>query len=528
MPKPPVHPTGANIIPFPVKKIDSQPGVDGVELEKNIRTLGWQTVALYSLLLLPTLMLIGYSMTSGKPVSHLIEQTWHFQYLFANGHSSHIVRILSDGGIYIVIGAAAFLYYRGYQRLKSETIPSPTAQDSVFRTILTWTAGAALALMAVVPFHSRDIYGYINRGAQQAFYDLNPYIFTVEDLPNWHQDLMFHDHWINNPCPYGFFFALLAKGICLLSGHHFFASFLLFKGFNVLTHLATTWAVFAASRRWQHPRPWFNAYLYGLNPLMLLQMIGNGHNDLLLGLTLMASVVMITDRERSWMALPMLMLSVMTKYAAIAALPWLLSYSLKQKDWRGLALGSLLSIAGFGLLALPFVSDLQAFPWDRMVDNAGLTQHSLHSMLCRTVFYLAKGFPAMAPWVEPARLGFKGALYVIALILYSDLWLRAIRRPDGLTPGKLAAGVASGMMLLLLVASSKFNVWYLGMVFPLLLLLDETARLRRFGLLLAGVQLLAFTALENLHIGNVLFLLVLPWVITVWTQRKYSHSNESQ
>jgi hypothetical protein len=482
------------------------------------------TAGLYSLLLIPTLVTAVTAMSSGTPFSRLVETAWRIPMW-----DQTFLNVLPDVGMIAIVLLAGIIY--GQQTCAAQS-KNWTGTVSL-RTVLGWTALLAAPLVAVIPFHSRDLYGYINRGAQQALYGVNPYVFTVEDLPTWHDDLMFHEHWIHNPCPYGFGFALLAKALVWASANHFWLAFLLFKLVNALTLLGTTALVYTVSQQMNRSRPWVDAFLIGANPLILLHTVANGHNDLQVGLLLLSAIALAISHRGRWAALPVLTGSILLKLVPVVTVPALAVYLVRKKAFLALGLGLVVSGLLTAVLALPYVGDWQQFPWDRITDNAGLTQHSLHSLLSRVVFYSAKIVPALEPWVEPARTAFKmlllGGFGAGLLVLLSRFAVRPIADKQAFND-RLVTTMAASMLGLLLVGSSKFNVWYLAMVLPVLAVCRPNHWLYRVGVWLSLIQLLAFTPVENIHILGVAVLTILPAVLawrTPWLGRDFPETIRS-
>ena len=68
--------------------------------------------------------------------------------------------------------------------------------------------------------------------------------------------------------------------------------------------------------------------------------------------------------------------------------------------------------------------------------------------------------------------------------------------------------------MLICVASSKFNAWYLGMILPLALLLEDDHWLRRLVILITGAELLSLTFVKQAYMLNYLAMIVIPaWVV---------------
>src|SRR4029077_20957285 len=102
-----------------------------------------------------------------------------------------------------------FLFWKGYQQIRRTDNPS-------LRPIVGFAILFCLLAFLIFPFHSTDVFGYINRGWQQVHYGQNPYAYYLSEVPNWQQDPMLREHWLYNPNPYGFLFTLLTRFICRL------------------------------------------------------------------------------------------------------------------------------------------------------------------------------------------------------------------------------------------------------------------------------------------------------------------------
>ena len=69
-------------------------------------------------------------------------------------------------------------------------------------------------------------------------------------------------------------------------------------------------------------------------------------------------------------------------------------------------------------------------------------------------------------------------------------------------------------MFVLCVVTSKFNAWYMAMILPIALLLDEDYWLRRLTVLIASAQLLSLTFFKQAYIINYFAMVLVPaWII---------------
>jgi hypothetical protein len=469
-----------------------------------------RSLGLYGLFMLPTIILLVYTGQTDASISAHIGNTWQAGFWHFPGLGAKGSRVLLDVLTAFAVGGLGWLFYRGWHILAGQTEPlSELEQHQLGRKVLLWTALCGGVLLAVVPFHSSDMYGYLNRGFQQSLYHTNPYLTPIAAISGWKQEPMFHAHWIYNPCPYGFFFAQLAAGITALCGRHFLLAFLAFKFLNWLLLLATTWLVLQLGKALRLERPWLAAYSFGANPLVLLHVMGNGHNDIVMVGLLMAALYVLSMRQGRWLALPVLVLSILVKYASLLALPFVGLYLLKQRDWRSILLGGAVSLLLLALLASVYVDPHQPWPWADMLDNAGKPQHSVVDMLASAVYYPLKWVHAPADAVAGRLFGLLKPLFWGGFVLFylRQLW-QFIRKDVDLGGVVAASGVVMTVMAAFI--SAKFHPWYAVMFLPLLLVLPESNRWRQFGQNFSLFQLAGFTIFQNLPVISPLVLTVLP------------------
>jgi hypothetical protein len=390
--------------------------------------------------------------------------------------------------------------------------PHPADRRETWCWALIWM----ILLIFVVPFHSRDLFGYVNRGVQLGLLGVNPYVHPVADMPHWQQHPWLTEHWLNNPSPYGFIFTALCGGLVwgLSTLKLGVGSILLtFKLIMALAHIGVSVLVRRLSPSNQADR---NFRLVLWHPLLLLQLIANGHNDGLMAFFLMLAIaltVQTSPLKKIW-ALPALMTSILIKWLTGVTTPFFLM-ALWQKQapirWARLLAGGALALGVLALSMIPFWPTLIHIQWQAMADNAGMSQHSIQSSLYRLGYYTAHGlFPSVIPWLDTWRQAIKTICMLgYALSLGWIVWQYQRRMRQG-DPSALAWAICATLMGLILLASGKFHAWYLAVIIPLALILPRYSQLRRAVLSLSVVQLLAFTPLENAHVINGILLVALP------------------
>lgn len=399
--------------------------------------------------------------------------------------------------------ALLLLFWKGYQRIR-------LADKPPIRTIIVCAAIFCFLAFLTFPFHSTDVFGYINRGWQQVNYGQNPYVHHLNDIPNWQQDPMLREHWIYNPNPYGFLFTLLARLITWLSAGNWWAALALFKATSVLAYAGTGWLLWSASKHVSYIRPETALYLFLWNPLILLHNIANGHNDLLVGFMVALSVYLALTQKYFWIV-PALVAATLLKFGPVLLIPPALVLVVKKAGWKTAALSCLVALVLSALICFPYLRDWQQLRLVDMQDNATLIDNSLHSLLIHIFENIARVFSALAPLHSTVNSAIKAILRVSLIVFVVYQWLKI---PKYFAARMFASKSLWILFALICVASSKFNAWYMGMLLPLALLLEDEYPLRRLVILMSCTQLLSLTFLKQAYMLNYFALMVIPaWLI---------------
>lgn len=400
-----------------------------------------------------------------------------------------------------------FGYWRGYCALKRRE------GDSMPWAVVVYPILFCIFTALTVPFQSTDLFGYVNRGWQQAHYGLNPYATVIDDIPNWGLDTMIKDHWVNNPCPYGFLFARIAQILCTLGGGDWFRTFLLFKGLNVAVHGLTACLVWLAARKLNFPKPGIAVFLYAWNPLILMHHIANGHNDILMGGFSALGLYLAVIGAPLWV-IPALVCATFIKYAAGITLPFAGVYLWKRYGLKTALIGIGLGIFTFLAFSLPYLLDLNNFKFGEMGTNATLTHNSFHALfyhfyknvLCKIMPFLKPGIPVLSSIIKLLLWG--GLLTVLVRSLMKQ-WKQTATDSSQML-GDFIQSTVLMQFLLVCVVSSKFYAWYMGMFFSLAFFLPEGNWLRKVILLVTGAQLFSMTFLGQSHMVNYLMMMMIP------------------
>ncbi|CAN5481173.1 hypothetical protein BH10CYA1_BH10CYA1_56930 [soil metagenome] len=406
-----------------------------------------------------------------------------------------------------------YSYWRGYRAVRDN--PNISLSSIV-------SAGVVCALVAVcVPnFHSSDVFSYIDVGWLQSHYQLNPYVTTVDQIPDFHADSMLTGVWAWNPCPYGFAFAQLTKLVCDLGGGNLANTAILIKCINFGAFLLLGALVYFGAKRLQLSRPDLSLYLYLWSPFVLIQSLANAHNDVLMTLFAMAGMF-CSFASSAMLAAPALVVSTQIKFLWLVSIPFVLLFVYRKFGLKSLLINMVAAIAVLGALAIPYASDFSHFRFDIMRQDLSFNGKSLPAL----VENIAHGIERLAyhstslPWYESGLMQFIAVLKtaIFALFALFSLWLfgRAIKKgtdysaPDMISDSLLLA------LLAVCVVSSKFHPWYILMFFPVALWLPEKSELRRLAITLSCTQFFAITYLGHSGGINYVLLTATPLIISL-------------
>lgn len=223
------------------------------------------------------------------------------------GHGHDLAATLMYGGVALMTWA--------WIRLGREVLAERVGARAVLTCALVWTAPLLLA----PPLFTRDIFSYLAQGALP-LHGFDPYAVGPDAMPGILTDNV-HSFWQDTPAPYGPLFILMAKGVAWLIGNNIIAGVLVMR-LALLPGLALLiWSLPELSRRLGGRGP-LALWVAVANPMMVVNMIGGGHNDLLVvGLLSAGSLLALRRQHVAGIALVTLAMAV--KASAGVALPFL-------------------------------------------------------------------------------------------------------------------------------------------------------------------------------------------------------------
>jgi alpha-1,6-mannosyltransferase len=342
---------------------------------------------------------------------------WLSQTLGITSLSGSVLVALSVCAITGAAGAFAFLVYMAWRGRVSVT--QAIALSVCFN----------LAVLLLPLLVSRDVYSYALYGRIAGVHHANPYVLTPGSFRTDPLFPLVGPKWVSSPDVYGPLFTLIAsfiaRAIASIQG-----LVDAFRMIAVASSLATLWFIAKIARRMWPARTAFAIVAFGANPAVVLQSVGSGHNDLLVGLSIAVAAWLVLGR-RLLVAVGVLALGTMIK--ATAALPLLLlivaSVATRPRGdrLRTAAVSVGLAAAVAAVLAAPFFQTSDP--------TLGMSALATHEGWLAPSRLFDRMFTAIGGFGVVARIGFAAILVAIVLAL----WLRLVRDRTSGRSGDIAS-----------------------------------------------------------------------------------------
>lgn len=343
--------------------------------------------------------------------------------------------------------------------------------DVPLKLILAFGLFFGVTLIWLYPVTATDLFQYVVRARVRVVYGENPMTVPPSHFPD-DPLLPFVGEWADILSPYGPVWELLAEGVAWLGPRGAVSGALAYKGLALLFYLACMGLLAWGGRGKAH-----TLLFFAWNPLILMQGLGNGHNDLFMLFWVLLSLL-LWERKRWWLlSVAALTLAVLTKLSAALLAPLLMIVIVRhQSGWRrrvGVLAGAGMVALGLVLLAyIPFWP-----PWESL---AGVLDEFSHrytytvAALARMI--LREFIPSQMAVSIPRAVG-RAVFAVIYGWALVRLWSRRMRLAE--------AGCL--VYFTYLLTSTSYRIWYPMWLVPLAALyFTPRTRLRVFLLCLTS------------------------------------------
>jgi alpha-1,6-mannosyltransferase len=335
------------------------------------------------------------------------------------------------------------------------------------RTVVALAVAYHVVVLFLPLLFSRDVYSYGAYGRIAAVHHLNPYVATPADVPADPLARYVGPKWFDTPAVYGPLWTQVSALVVRVA-ESVGAQIVAFRALAVAASLATLAVVAALTRRLWPERAAFALAAFGLNPVVLFQSVGSGHNDLFVALSVAAALLLVAAR-RPLLGTAVLTLGALVK--ATAGVPLLLLVvAAVARAPRGarlrVAAGHVAVSAGIALVfAAPFLQTDD--PTLGMLELASHEGWLAPSRLFRRALDAVSGdaLGVLARVVFPVLL--LGALFLIGRSL--------VRRTPAIGPVGEGAAWGWGLLCLMLLGPVLLP-WYVTWALPLVWLLPRVPR----------------------------------------------------
>lgn len=443
------------------------------------------------------------------------------------------------------------------------TAPPTQADDSAAPDLgsFIFTSSTVLAAISVFayPLTAIDLFIYAIRTRGWALYGLNPLATAPEQLPAADPWLGLAGEWVDAASPYGPVWEWLSWGAFHLSGGDFLPHLLALKIVAMLAYLGCVWFVYNILRQCRPDWAVAGTLAFAWNPLVLLESVQNGHNDIVMIFFLLAAVWVFgtaqVDFEQppapfEWRLLLtclLLALSILVKFITIIIVPFFLIGLAGRRSGRLRRLGVMV---GYGFLIAVLVVWPMFYFWPGL-DNWAVLQagsQAGRSLLALLILGL-KGQLGVNPAFDVARYLVTGVFALIYLYFLGQMlsrmgYFRPVSRSAGDSlPGPTAAGsiIRPSFFTLfwyVLLMAPVFHAWYLLWFLPLAMLLVPDRRPFSGAVVFTMTALLIIPYFETIrvwypyllqnqligHLIGVPLLIVPPALALFWPISPSSHS----
>jgi alpha-1,6-mannosyltransferase len=374
------------------------------------------------------------------------------------GHGRELAAVLMYGGVGLMVWA--------WIRLGREVLAQRARGRAVLTTAAVWTA----PMLMSPPLFTRDVFSYLAQGGLPLA-GFDPYAVGPDAMPGIFTDNV-HFFWQDTPAPYGPLFILIAKAVAWVTGDTIILGVVLMRLALLPGLLLFVWALPELTRRLGGRVP-VALWVAVANPLMVIHMVGGGHNDLLV-MGLLAAGALIALRGGHIAGIALVTGAMAVKASAAIALPFLvlvwaahLSGSRRVRIAKAIAAGSGVFVvvfaactfaAGVGLGWLPALSaPSMIVNWMSLPTAVGEFTHTLISMIVNV---------PKQPFVNVTRV--LGGILLVYIAVQQ--WLAA---RDGGPDAVRRAGI---VLLATAVLSPAMLPWYVSWGMALLAATAWTVR----------------------------------------------------
>jgi hypothetical protein len=395
---------------------------------------------------------------------------------FLDGGDTGMVRFLllvASIAIPYVLGLALALRARG-----------PSGLAIAFAGALAF----GITMLMLFPAGALDIFHNILDGRLVWMYHLNPIVVPPSAVSTDPLYPYLH-YWWNTTTAYGPLWFLATVPAFLAAGDSLIGNIVAYKALPFAFELATLVFIVLVVRRIAPQRVTAAVVCFGWNPLVLWEIAGNGHNDIVMMFFAIAAIfVLLTSR---WpFAFPLLLCSILVKYVTVILLPLFVLWVLLRYGRR-----SLLPLTGAIALSLLVSAVIVAHFWVGKNTISPLREQQNYFIFSPASALIGSGGEDLSNTIKVTEV--KHGLTLAFLVLYALVLLRL--RPNAVS---LIQASVMAMFFFLVLMTWWFWPWYVIWGLALASLLPGTFYSRLFVVFSMTAMLLYLTSSWNVQLWN--------------------------
>lgn len=259
--------------------------------------------------------------------------------------------------IYVsAFGALFVLQYIAYRLVRSHPQIAPldliVAGQVIFGVLNVW----------IYPVAALDLYDYLMYGRIVLEYGGNPFLQPPSAFPD---PLVGYSPWPNERSVYGPLWQLISLVPTAVAGESMLRGLVAFKLLGLIAYVGCTLVIWRLLTRLCPRYAAAGTVLFAWNPLLQFELVGNGHNDVVMVLFVLLALWALISELRL-LVLPLLALAVLTKLLAAALGPVFLYGLLRghlplREKLIAIVGGSAISLGLAVVLYAPFWGGLDTF-----------------------------------------------------------------------------------------------------------------------------------------------------------------------
>ena len=184
--------------------------------------------------------------------------------------------------------------------------------------ICGWAVFFSINLLFMYPVGAADLFDQIFRARLTAQYGYNPFTTLPSSVVG--DPFQAYVAWRGDPSPYGPVWEALAAGVSFLAGGNLWANLIEFKMLVMLAYAVSVGLTYVIMRTVKPEWALRGTLLFAWNPLVLFEVAGNGHNDAVVVMFMLAAIYFLV-RGRRLAVLPALVAGALTKFVPILLVP---------------------------------------------------------------------------------------------------------------------------------------------------------------------------------------------------------------